>query len=68
MDSTTKSGLSPDFVASKVLKCVIERIPEMTVAPFYVQLAICLRAMSPWLFFKIMEHRARKEQNLKKQR
>jgi len=66
-DATTKAGLAPDYVASKVVSCVINKTPEMTVAPFHVQLAIALRSMSPWLFFKIMEHRARKEQKQKQE-
>jgi len=64
LDPTTKAGLSPDYVASQVVSCVVNKMSEMTVAPLHVHLAIAIRSMSPWLFFKIMEARAKKEQKL----
>ncbi|XP_005092536.1 dehydrogenase/reductase SDR family member 7B [Aplysia californica] len=62
LDANTKAGLQPEYVASKVVSCVVNRTSELTVAPPHIDLAIALRAMSPWLFFKIMERRAKKEQ------
>ncbi|CAG5131390.1 unnamed protein product [Candidula unifasciata] len=61
VDTTTKAGLTPEYVASEIVKCVTRKVDELTLAPLHVQLAICLRALAPWLFFKLMAIRAKKE-------
>lgn len=61
MDKNTEKGLDPMYVARQILKSIINRKEETLIAPFYVHLAVCLRVMAPWLFFKIMARRARKE-------
>ncbi|BFZ02906.1 hypothetical protein BsWGS_05945 [Bradybaena similaris] len=61
VDTTTKSGLKPEYVASEIVKCVTRKVDELILAPFHVQLAICLRTLAPWLFFQIMASRAKKE-------
>lgn len=61
VDTTTKSGLKPEYVASEIVKCVTRKVDELILAPFHVHLAICLRTLAPWLFFQIMASRAKKE-------
>ncbi|GFS12380.1 dehydrogenase/reductase SDR family member 7B [Elysia marginata] len=61
VDQTTKNGYDPHFVAKKIINCVQQRQDELILAPFYVKLAICLRVLAPWLYFKMMARRARKE-------
>lgn len=63
MDDSTKKGLKPEYVAQEICKCVIKKRDELTLAPFHVQFVICLRALAPWLFFKLMAARAKKESN-----
>ncbi|GFO41823.1 dehydrogenase/reductase sdr family protein 7-like [Plakobranchus ocellatus] len=60
-DQTTLNGYDPHFVAQKIVNCVQRRCDELILAPFYVKLAICLRVLAPWLYFKIMARRAKKE-------
>ena len=64
MDETTVRGYDPHFVAKKIVNCVQQRQDELILAPFHVKLAICLRVLAPWLYFKIMARRARKELSL----
>ncbi|XP_059139712.1 dehydrogenase/reductase SDR family member 7B-like [Physella acuta] len=64
MDKTTQSGLKPEYVANQILYCITHKQSELTLAPLYVRLVIGLRVLAPWLYFKIMEHRAKKEQSL----
>ncbi|CAL1527437.1 unnamed protein product [Lymnaea stagnalis] len=62
MDKTTETGLQPEYVAYQILDCVQHKTKELTIAPFYVKFIISLRALAPWLYFKIMAHRAQREQ------
>lgn len=68
MDKTTQSGLKPDYVANQILYCITHKQSELTLAPFYVRLVIGLRVLAPCLYFKIMAHRAKKEQSLIKKK
>lgn len=61
LDETTKNGYDPHFVAKKIINCVQQNQDELILAPFHVKLAICLRVLVPWLYFRIMAHRASKE-------
>ncbi|RUS77509.1 hypothetical protein EGW08_014721 [Elysia chlorotica] len=61
LDQTTINGYDPHFVAQKIISCVQQGQEELILAPFHVKLAICLRVLAPWLYFKIMARRARKE-------
>lgn len=61
MDETTAKGLDPKYVAKIVRKCVVNKKEEYYITPFYIQMAICLRYMAPWLFFKIQAAKAKKE-------
>uniref|UniRef100_A0A0B7ASF9 Dehydrogenase/reductase SDR family protein 7-like n=1 Tax=Arion vulgaris TaxID=1028688 RepID=A0A0B7ASF9_9EUPU len=64
VDDNTKAGLKPENVARQILKCVISQTDELTLAPLHVQFIIALRNLAPWLFFKVMAARAKKESNL----
>jgi len=64
LDDSTRTGLSPDYVASQVVSVVVNKMSEVTVAPLHVHMAIAIRTMSPWLFFKIMEFRAKKDRKI----
>ncbi|XP_013384795.1 dehydrogenase/reductase SDR family protein 7-like [Lingula anatina] len=58
MDKTTETGMSPEYVASKVLKAVQEQKNELILAPFTVTVAVFLRTFCPSLYFSLMKKRA----------
>ena len=60
-DETTSSGLSPDTVASQVLRAVETGSDEIFPATITQRLAIVLRAVWPRLLFFILARRAKKQ-------
>ena len=59
MDATTAAGMEPSFVAGCILDCVVNKINELTLANFTSNIAIYLRTITPFVYFKIMELRAK---------
>lgn len=60
MDTTTAEGYEPETVADISLKAVIQEQKELLVSSLSPRLAIALRHFFPWLYFRIMEIRAKK--------
>lgn len=58
MDKTTQSGYTPEYIAERVVKAVMEGKKELMIAPIAPRLAIFLRYFWPTLYFWIMERRA----------
>lgn len=60
MDPTTAAGYSPEFVAHKIVRAVVEKKKEAIISTFLPQVAIKLRKYFPSLYFAVMNHRAKK--------
>lgn len=65
MDATTASGMTPEYVASRILQAVARRQNDVVVAPLFYRMVVLFRALLPNLFFWIMARRTRKEDKLK---
>lgn len=61
LDSTTAQGLPPEKVATMILHAVQQNKSEIVPAPLLYRFVICLRALFPNIYFKVMERRARKQ-------
>jgi dehydrogenase/reductase SDR family protein 7B len=62
MDKTTAGGMSPGYVASRILAQVESgRSGDVTLAPIFHKAAVYLRTLAPSLYFAIMARRARKQ-------
>ncbi|KAJ8963726.1 hypothetical protein NQ314_005419 [Rhamnusium bicolor] len=64
MDSSTESGYSPDIVAEKIVRAVVEKKKEIIICTILPKLAIFLRKYIPSLYFFVMVRRA-KQSSLK---
>ena len=60
MDKTTESGMEPSVVATRVLEAVLNREPELVLAPMIPKVLIVLRAICPSLYFFVMSKYAKK--------
>ncbi|KAI0236225.1 Dehydrogenase/reductase SDR family protein 7-like [Lamellibrachia satsuma] len=65
MDAATTSGMTPQYVASRILQAVARRQNDVVVAPLLYRMVVLLRVLHPNLFFWIMARRAKKEAKLK---
>ena len=63
MDKTIAKGMSTSYVAKRILRAVEYAESEVVIAPLSNKLAIVIRALSPSLYFKIMEHRANSQRD-----
>lgn len=59
MDDATAKGFSPDFVAKRTFKAILNREKEVVVAPLIPQLAIFIRCLMPNTYFYLMSRRAK---------
>lgn len=64
MDTTTASGMSPEYVAEQIVGCIISGYEELLLAPFSHRLAIMLRTFTPSIIANIMKRRAAKEKDI----
>lgn len=60
-DTNTSNGVSPEFVAEKTLKAVLNNEKERLISSTQPRIAIFLRYWFPSLYFYLMSNRARKE-------
>lgn len=60
MDTSTLEGYEPETVADITLKAVIQEQKELLISTWSPRLAVALRHFLPWLYFRIMEVRAKK--------
>ena len=65
MDAATASGMTPQYVASRILQAVARRQNDVVVAPLLYRMVVLLRVLHHNLFFWIMARRAKKEAKLK---
>lgn len=61
MDSATEKGYTPELVAEKISKAVVEKKKEVVISTIVPKLAIYLRKFFPSLYFFIMARRFKKE-------
>ncbi len=59
-DDNTARGMSPDFVAERMVLAVQQDESEVVVAPIDHRFAIVLRTLAPSFYFKIMAKMAKK--------
>ncbi|XP_066141539.1 dehydrogenase/reductase SDR family protein 7-like [Euwallacea fornicatus] len=60
LDATTESGYSPEEVAEEIVKGVVTKKKEMIISSLLPKIAIFLRRYLPFLYFLVMERRAKK--------
>lgn len=58
MDDTTMNGYSPQYVAQRILKAVLNGEREVVIAPLFHRMAIYIRTIIPSLYFYLMQRRA----------
>lgn len=58
MDENTAKGMSPEYVADKIIEAVAAETKETVLAPLSHKFAILLRTLVPSLYFLIMSRRA----------
>lgn len=61
MDRTTQQGLSPDYVAGEIVKAVVTRRKEAVISTVLPRVAIVLRKFLPFVYFLVMERRAKQD-------
>ena len=59
MDSTVLKGMSPDYVAQRILRGIASQQHDMLLAPIHHSLSVYLRVLTPSIFDWIMRIRAR---------
>lgn len=59
MDHTTESGYSPEYCAQEIVKAVAQKRNELVLSSLFPRIAIFLRNFFPFLYFIIMDRRAR---------
>jgi short-subunit dehydrogenase len=57
MDANTANGMSPEYVADKIIEAVASETKEIVLGPLTHKLAILLRTLVPSLYFLIMSRR-----------
>lgn len=60
MDAATEAGYTPEFVAEKIVKAVVEKKKEIVISTLLPKIAIFLRKHLPSLYFIVMARRAKK--------
>jgi len=61
MDATTANGHSPDYIAKKTVRAILNGDSEVVICSLLPRVAIFLRNFFPEIFFWLMASRARKE-------
>ncbi|XP_050309378.1 dehydrogenase/reductase SDR family protein 7-like [Anthonomus grandis grandis] len=59
MDKSTESGYSPEYTAEEIVKAVVTKKKEIILCTLLPKIAIFLRRYVPFLYFLVMERRAR---------
>lgn len=57
---SSRLGISQNVVALKILNCIIENSKELIISDFQTEVICLLRTVAPWLYFWLMEKRAKK--------
>ena len=60
-DANQERGYSVEYVAEKIIQCLLAGNQQLILAPFYVRLAVLLRAFLPTIYFFIMSRRVKNE-------
>ena len=60
-DANQERGYSVEYVADNIIQCLLANNQQLILAPFYVRLAVILRAFLPTIYFFIMSRRVRNE-------
>ena len=60
-DANQERGYSVEYVADNIIKSIIAPQHQLILAPFYVRIAVLLRAFLPSVYFFIMSRRAKNE-------
>ncbi|KAL1491143.1 hypothetical protein ABEB36_011785 [Hypothenemus hampei] len=60
MDATTEAGYEPQYAAQEIVKGVLKKKKEMVLCGLLPRIAIFLRRYLPFVYFFVMERRARK--------
>ena len=58
-DANQERGYSVEYVAENIIKCLLAGNKQLILAPFYVRVAVLLRAFLPTIYFFIMSRRVR---------
>lgn len=61
LDKTTDQGATPEEVAEKIVKVVVQKKKEAVIAAFIPKIGVLLRYYCPSLFFYVMARRAKAE-------
>ena len=62
-DANQERGYSVEYVAQNIIKCLLTGNQQLILAPFYVRMAVLLRAFLPTIYFYIMARRFKNEKN-----
>ncbi|XP_055954503.1 dehydrogenase/reductase SDR family member 7B [Patella vulgata] len=62
MDKTTENGMTPEYVAQRVLEAVMYQNNDDILSSITPKIAVYLRTIAPSVFFWLMKSRARKGQ------
>lgn len=60
MDATTQSGYTPEYAAQQIVKAIITKKKELVLSTILPRIAILLRRYFPFLYFLVMELRAKR--------
>ncbi|CAG9768296.1 unnamed protein product [Ceutorhynchus assimilis] len=60
MDATTASGFTPDYAAKEIVRAVVVKRKELVLSTLLPKIAIFLRKYFPFLYFVVMERRAKR--------
>ena len=63
MDPETANGYTPDFIAERTFKAIVNGEKDVLVTPLLPKLAIFLRYLLPNLYFITMARRARSKKD-----
>jgi len=60
-ETAIQSGMSPEFVAGRILEAVCTRDSEVLIGPLLYRVAVYLRNFLPNVYFSVMRRRAWRE-------
>ena len=60
-DANQERGYSVEYVAQNIIKGLLAGNQQLILAPFYVRMAVLLRAFLPTVYFYIMSRRFKNE-------
>jgi len=61
MDVNQEKGYTAHYVAQNIIKCILSGTQQVILAPFYVRIAVLLRAFLPSVYFYFISRRAERE-------